>query len=307
MPRQKERRGIGLSQSNRLRSTPRPLCGFPLLDKAIMKIACCLENTSISQRAVAALGECGECVEKFGSDRDLIRAMRATTWDVVLLGWRSPSIPPLELLRWVLASSSTKPIVSFVTDDLRKKDVIAALNAGADDCIIVPVSHDELIARVLTLFRHASILRLSMRQETSPQERMPQETTRLGGALFFGRERTISIDERELRLKPAEYQLAWALFGNVGTPVSRAYLQSLISPWRDGSRDLDAHIRSLRAQLRVLAGDKVELISVRGIGFQLDKTGNRNGDVTNRPTHSGLVTSIFSMASDCETRRATKG
>ena len=71
--------------------------------------------------------------------------------DLVLLDLKLPDIDGLEILRQVRASSFLPMII--LSGFTQESDKVLALEAGADDYLAKPFSHDELVARVGALLR----------------------------------------------------------------------------------------------------------------------------------------------------------
>jgi two-component system cell cycle response regulator len=71
--------------------------------------------------------------------------------NLVLLDWVLPGMDGIELCRRIRASGSHKPYVYIVmlTSNDKKKDLLAAMAAGADDYLVKPVYPEELRARLM--------------------------------------------------------------------------------------------------------------------------------------------------------------
>jgi two-component system KDP operon response regulator KdpE len=74
-----------------------------------------------------------------------------TAPDLVLLDLKLPDIDGLEILRQVRTSSFLPMII--LSGFTQESDKVLALEAGADDYLAKPFSHDELVARVGALLR----------------------------------------------------------------------------------------------------------------------------------------------------------
>jgi DNA-binding response OmpR family regulator len=89
------------------------------------------------------------------SDGEMAIALAATeSLDLILLDIRMPKIDGLVACKRI-REFSTVPIIMFTALG-EEKDIIAGLNAGADDYITKPFSADELIARVNAIIRRST-------------------------------------------------------------------------------------------------------------------------------------------------------
>jgi CheY-like chemotaxis protein len=79
---------------------------------------------------------------------------------VVILDWRMPRLDGVEICRRVRAQDSpTPPYLILLTANTRRADVVAGLEAGADDYIGKPFDHDELRARLIVATRVVELRR----------------------------------------------------------------------------------------------------------------------------------------------------
>jgi len=68
---------------------------------------------------------------------------------IVVAEWMMPNLDGLELCRRLKSPDlAGYRYVIMVTSKAEKEDIVEALEAGADDYIIKPVDHDELLARI---------------------------------------------------------------------------------------------------------------------------------------------------------------
>ena len=100
-----------------------------------------------------ALEDEGWIVEETGSGEDALEAFGRQPADVVLIDIMLPGIDGFELCR-SMRKSSDVPIV-MVTARADTHDVVAGLEAGADDYLTKPFAPKELSARIRALLRRA--------------------------------------------------------------------------------------------------------------------------------------------------------
>ena len=151
--------------------------------------------------------------------------------------------------------------MSDARDD--EADLIATLDAGADDYVVKPFSVPELMARVHALLRRAR----------------PDHASGMlsAGDLDLDRQNwRVRRAGREVHMGPTEFRLLDHLMGKPGRVFSRAQL--LDSVWglsaEIDERTVDVHIGRLRKALSREA-EKDPIRTVRGAGYAFDETFGR--------------------------------
>jgi DNA-binding response OmpR family regulator len=72
--------------------------------------------------------------------------------DAVLLDWMLPGLPGIDVLRSLRKTRTELPIL-LLTAKSAEEDIVAGLEAGADDYVTKPFGIHELVARVKGLLR----------------------------------------------------------------------------------------------------------------------------------------------------------
>ena len=118
----------------------------------------------------------------------------------------------------------------------RESEIVSCLHAGADDCLVRPVSA-ELLARVNALSRRAGV------------RRPPNRSREMYGEYAFDATHClVRFDDAIVSLTPKEFRFAQLLFTNLSRPVSRAHILETVWARRDmKSRTLDTHASRLRS------------------------------------------------------------
>ena len=202
------------------------------------------------------LSEEGHVVDTL-ADGTLCEAyIRSTPYDVMILDLNLPGEDGLSILRRLRSNGIALPTLILTARD-GVEDVIAGLDAGADDYLRKPFAFGELEARLRSLVR-----------------RPPAYTDtvlRVGDLEFNTGTRTATRAGRVLPLTAKESEFLEILMRNAGSVVTRRVLEDRL--WdRDSdplSNVLDVYARRLRLKLSE-AGESAVLQTVRGIGYRLD-------------------------------------
>lgn len=182
--------------------------------------------------------------------------------DLVLLDLRLPDLSGFEVCR-ALRATSTVPII-IITAQTETQDLVAGLEAGADDYVTKPVVPKELAARIRALLRRAKL---------SPA---PEESGRCGverfGNVTLDRERqVVARNDVEIAVTRTEYRLLCEFADHVGAVLSRDQLLERVWGYEylGDSRLVDAHVRRLRLKVEDTPDDPRLIVTVRGLGYRL--------------------------------------
>ena len=179
--------------------------------------------------------------------------------DLVLLDLRLPDMSGFDVCRSIRSESIT-PII-MITAQTDTHDMVAGLEAGADDYVTKPVVPKELAARIRALLR-----RVHLHEATSTTS-----STRFGD-LELRREQGIVLkDGEELSLTKTEYRLLCEFADHAGAVLSRDQLLERVWGYEylGDSRLVDAHVRRLRLKIEDHPDDPKLIVTARGIGYRL--------------------------------------
>ncbi|MDA8522644.1 response regulator transcription factor [Acidovorax sp. NCPPB 4044] len=224
-----------------------------------MRIAVLDDDFILLELIQATAAKAGHTCHLFQEGRELLKALRTETYDLLVVDWHLPDMEGIEVIRAVRAGPMPGLPILFVTRRNAEQDLVAALESGADDFMTKPLRMGEFMARCGALLRRA----------------YPQAAS---GALVFGRyrfdpeQRSLQVDGDPVELKNKEYELALFLFQNAGRLLSREHLREIV--WGDihdaPSRSLDTHISRLRAKLALVPGHGYVINAVYGVGYRLE-------------------------------------
>jgi len=89
------------------------------------------------------------------SAADFLRGVRRDSFDLYLLDWLLPDGSGLDVLRKLRTEMKDKTPVLVATTKSDERDIVRALESGADDYLVKPVRRRELIARVDAICRRS--------------------------------------------------------------------------------------------------------------------------------------------------------
>ena len=179
--------------------------------------------------------------------------------DLVLLDLRLPDISGFEVCRSMRANSIV-PII-IVTAQTDTYDLVAGLEAGADDYVMKPVVPKELAARI-----RAALRRVHLHETTASSS-----ISRLGD-IELRREQGIALKGGlELALTKTEYRLLCEFADHANMVLSRDQLLERVWGYEylGDSRLVDAHVRRLRVKIEDHPDDPKHIVTARGIGYRL--------------------------------------
>ncbi len=206
-----------------------------------------------------ALEDEGYSVREAANGADGIAAFDQGGIDLVLLDLRLPDMSGFEVCR-SLRAKSIVPII-IITAQTDTVDMVAGLEAGADDYVTKPVVPKELAARIRSLLRRVHL------QDASQE---PQAST--FGDLELRRKQGIVLKAgAEINLTKTEFRLLCEFADHAGAVLSRDQLLERVWGYEylGDSRLVDAHVRRLRVKIEEHPDDPQLIVTARGVGYRL--------------------------------------
>ena len=192
----------------------------------------------------------------------LQRALDRTRIDLVVLDVLMGDDDDLRTCRSLLATSDV-PVI-LVTHRADEVDRIVGLEMGADDYLVKPLNHREMLARIRNVLRRAN------GQAREPEPASRARVYRFGGWQLDIVARELSDPHgRQLQLRSSEYRVLSSLLAHGNRVVSRLKLIELAHS-RDGGpldRSIDVCISRLRQVLRDAARGSRIIKTVHGEGY----------------------------------------
>ena len=217
------------------------------------------DDDSIRLALRLALEDEGYDVREASDGRSGLEAVQRAEPDLVLLDLRLPDMSGFDVCR-AMRSSSIVPII-IVTAQADTYDLVAGLEAGADDYVTKPVVPKELAARIRAALRR---VQLHETATTPPQSRF--------GDVELRREQGVALKGGvELSLTKTEFRLLCEFADHVGVVLSRDQLLERVWGYEylGDSRLVDAHVRRLRVKIEDHPDDPKLIVTARGVGYRL--------------------------------------
>lgn len=209
-----------------------------------------------------ALEDEGYEVRQAPNGEDGLVEFRRTAPDLVLLDLRLPDMSGFDVCR-ALRSESIVPII-MITAQTDTHDMVAGLEAGADDYVTKPVVPKELAARIRALLRRVQL----QGKATTPT------ATRFGDVEVRREQGIVLKGGKELSLTKTEFRLMCEFADHAGAVLSRDQLLERVWGYEylGDSRLVDAHVRRLRLKVEDHPDDPKLIVTARGIGYRLMST-----------------------------------
>ena len=219
------------------------------------------DDTAIRTALRLALEDEGYTVHEAKDGAEGLAKFSELNPDLVLLDLRLPDISGFEVCRQ-LRQHSIVPII-MVTAQTDTHDLVAGLEAGADDYVTKPVVAKELAARIRAAMRRTQLV------EPNPVE--GSNIQRFGDVELDRQLNVVSKGGIELSLTKTEFNLLCEFADHPGMVMSRDQLLERVWGYEylGDSRLVDAHIRRLRVKIEDQPMNPTIIQTVHGMGYKL--------------------------------------
>lgn len=182
-------------------------------------------------------------------------ALASEPFTALVLDLGLPGLSGLEVLKGLRSAGNALPVLILTARDAQQ-DVVAGLDAGADDYMIKPFNLGELAARLRALVRRSS---------GRAAAQIVHGDLRLDPA-----SREVTMAGQPVELSAREFDLLHELLNHAGRVLTKTQIEERMYAWGNEieSNAIEVHIHHLRRKLRP------ELIrTVRGVGYLIPEAG----------------------------------
>jgi DNA-binding response OmpR family regulator len=214
----------------------------------------------------ALLCERAEVVQLASGD-EVLTQLSTNLPDLVIMDVRMPNRSGIDVVKSMRTQGLRTPVI-LLTCFGDVDELVAGLEAGADDCLVKPFDPRELVARVRSRLRRAELPPVvGKRGRTGGKTRL----INIGRSRIDLEAKRAELDGAELFLTKTEFEILECLAQGRGQPVSRDQL--LFAVWGYGSdtytRTVQTHVWRLRKKLGDTGESPGTLQTRSGLGYSI--------------------------------------
>lgn len=225
-------------------------------------ILVCDDDKEIAEAIEIYLTKEGYKIYKAYNGKDALDIIEKNEIHLVILDIMMPKKDGIETLKEIREKKNIPIILlSAKSEDI---DKIHGLNIGADDYITKPFNPEELIARVNALIR---------RYTNFGEIEEKKGIIKNGGLIIDDDLKQVSIDGKNIKLTPTEYNILKFLTENKGKVFSIEEIYENV--WRDeyyaSDNVIAVHIRHIREKVEINPKEPRYLKVIWGVGYKVEK------------------------------------
>ena len=220
------------------------------------------DDQDLAEMLGIVLTGAGIDVEMVGRGDEALEVFRETKPDLILLDVMLPGIDGVEVCKQIRAESMVPIVMLTARGDTQ--DVVAGLEAGADDYIVKPFRHpSELVARVRT----------RLRRSTLPSTGQIS----IGDLKIDMVAHEVTRGSKKILLTRLEFELLAALAKEPGRVFTREALLSEVWGYHHSTdtRLVNVHVQRLRSKVELDPDNPEIVLTVRGVGYRAGSSSSK--------------------------------
>ncbi|SEP20624.1 winged helix-turn-helix domain-containing protein [Propionispora vibrioides] len=176
--------------------------------------------------------------------------------DIMIVDLGLPDMDGKEVVLQVREWSQVPIIVLTARDQEQEK--IEALDAGADDYVTKPFGMGELMAR----------MRVCLRRMAQVED---EPVLTCGGLAVDLLQRTVTVDGREVKLTPTEYEIIKVMAQHAGRVLTHKQLLKAVwgNDYNNDTHYIRVYIGQLRRKIEADSAQPRYIITESGVGYRL--------------------------------------
>ena len=220
-----------------------------------MRILIVEDDSKLATQLKKGLEEQGHSVALTFDGKDGLYAAQVNMFDLLIVDVMLPGMDGFSLVRALRAQQASTPILLLTARD-SADDIVAGLDAGADDYLTKPFSFKVLSARLRALGRRKQV--------------QPHTALQVADLVLDPATHEVKRGSTGASLTPREFMMLELLMRNAGRVLTRSRLIDAV--WgneRDVEKNtVDVFIRQIRSKVEPRGSAKL-IHTVRGIGYSL--------------------------------------
>ncbi len=223
-----------------------------------MRILVVEDDAVLAAALTRALTQNAYAVDLAEDGDEANRALESAAYDLVVLDIALPKVDGLSVLRRLRDRRSRVPVLVLSARD-SLDDRVKGLDSGADDYLTKPFDLPEFEARVRALIRRGG-------------HQQATNVLRHGRLQLDMEARRVFYDGKPVDLSARELAVVELLMSRQGRVVTKEQMVDRLFGWNEevGSNAIEVCVHRVR---RKLEGFGIDIRTVRGMGYLLEKTG----------------------------------
>lgn len=221
-----------------------------------MRLLLVEDEAELAALLLSGLRNAGFIVDGVATIDEADAAMRADSYDIVVLDRRLPDGDGMDFLRALRREQDATPVLMLTARDA-VEDRIDGLQVGADDYVLKPFHMAELIARLWTILRRPSAIR--------------DPVLANGDVALDLATRVVTVREQPLVISRREGALLELFLRKLGRVITKPSIESALYGFGEEleSNAVEVLVHRLRRRLKT-AGATAQIHTLRGIGYLME-------------------------------------